>query len=70
MVRNLGMEATLMNTSRTPKFRAQPVTEDPTREIWVERACKRLTRFNEIALWALGVAFAWYIVEVIKELMK
>ena len=51
-------------------FRAQPVTEDPTREIWVERACKRLTRFNEIALWALGVAFAWYIVEVIKELMK
>ena len=59
-----------MNTSRTPKFRAQPVAEDPPREIWIEKACKRITQFNEIALWALGVTFTWYIVEVIKELMK
>ena len=51
-------------------FRAQPVTDDPPREIWVERTCKRITRVKEIALVGLGAAFAWYVVEVVKELMK
>ena len=51
-------------------FRAQPVAEDPPREIWVERACKRITRVKEIALVGLGAAGAWYVVEVVKEFMK
>ena len=51
-------------------FRTRPIVEDAPKEAWVERACKRITQFNEIALVGIGAAFAWYVVEVVKELMK
>ena len=59
-----------MNTSHTSMFRTRSIVEDTSNEAWAEYTCKRITQFNKVALVGIGAAFAWYVVEVVKELMK